>query len=262
MHRTRERSGLWTAAAIGVLASVVAAVVHEAGGHGCACLAVGGRPTLLTSLFLDCDLQRPAIALGGPLANLLLGLLALAFAYRLRHDRGRRHLQLFCWLLAAYDLFLATGYLLFSGVTGSGDWAFLFGVGPPSPAQRLVLVVLGIVGLIASLRLLVASRASAEAQTEIQGERGRRLVAIYVAAALVSLVAAALDPAGPQAVIRLPPAAPLTGLALLWTGRVLRRRFGREGLRMLKVSPNLGWLIAGLVAAALFIGVLGPGIRL
>jgi hypothetical protein len=261
MHRTRERSGLWTASAIGVLASVVAAVIHEAGGHGGACLAVGGRPTLLSSLFLDCTVQRPAIALGGPLANLLLGLLAAAFAYRFRHARGRRHLQLFCWLLAAYDLFLATGYLLFSGATGRGDWAFLFGVGLPSPAERSLLVVVGVVGLVASLRLLVASRSLGEPQDAAGAGGGGRLLAIYLGASLVSLLAAAFDPAGLQAVIRLPPAAPLTGLALLWTGRVLRRRFDGEGLRLFEVPPHRGWLIAGVVATALFIGVLGPGIR-
>jgi hypothetical protein len=120
MATSGSRDGVVTTTAIGVLASVLAAVVHEAMGHGGMCLALGGRPIRLTSLFLQCSLQRPLIAVAGPLANLVLGGIALGYARHLRQRRAYPHAQLFWWLLAVYDLFFGLGYLVFSGITGTG----------------------------------------------------------------------------------------------------------------------------------------------
>ena len=44
------RDDVPTAIATGVMAAVLASVVHETLGHGVTCLAEGGRITLLTSM--------------------------------------------------------------------------------------------------------------------------------------------------------------------------------------------------------------------
>ena len=41
-----------TVIAVGVLAATLAAVCHETLGHGLGCIVVGGRITLLTSIYL------------------------------------------------------------------------------------------------------------------------------------------------------------------------------------------------------------------
>jgi hypothetical protein len=89
--------------------------------------------------------------------------------------------------------------------------------------------------------------------------RRDRTLAIYVAATLVAIGAAALDPAGIRTVLSLPPAAPFAGLGLFWLRRVARRSSADGGL-VLGVGCHRGWLLAGASSAILFIGVLGPGI--
>ncbi|MGA8279075.1 MAG: hypothetical protein WB784_12935 [Rhodanobacteraceae bacterium] len=252
--------GLFTTVAIGVLAYITAAIVHEAGGHGAACVALGGHLVSLSSLFPQCTLQRPIIAIAGPLANILCGLVAAAFAGRFARHEALRHVQLYCWLVAAYNLFFGTGYLVFSGITGHGDWIFLFGIAGVGTMDRVVLIVAGIAALAASMRVLMATRPRLMHDNEPLAQHDLTLT-IYVAASIVSVAAAALDPAGLRAVLALPPAAPFAGLGLLWLRHVaLRRAFAPRALAI-GVSCHRGWLVAGTIGVALFIAVLGPGIR-
>ncbi|MGA9422191.1 MAG: hypothetical protein WBW61_07490 [Rhodanobacteraceae bacterium] len=253
--------GLFTTVAIGVLAYLTAAIVHEAGGHGAACFALGGRLVSLSSLFPHCTLQRPIIAIAGPLANILCGLLAAAFAGRLVGDKAARHAQLYCWLAAAYNLFFGTGYLVFSGITGHGDWIFLFGIAGVDTTDRVVLVAAGIAALALSMRVLMATRPQPRLDNEPMSQRDRTLI-IYVAASIVSVAAAALDPAGLRAVLALPPAAPFAGLGLLWLRHVARQRAVAPRAWAIGVSCHRGWVVAGTIGTALFIALLGPGIRL
>ncbi len=152
------------------------------------------------------------------------------------------------------------GYLLFSGVTGTGDWTYLFGPAGADAAQRGLLAAAGAAGLAVSLRLIVAARPPVPSEARAASP-GSQLRAIYLAAAIVSLAAAAFDPAGLRAVIQLPPAAPFAGLGLLWVGHVVRRRFGAGEVEALGVPCHRGWFAAGALATVLFIAVLGPGIR-
>ena len=61
--------------------------------------------------------------LGGPAGNLVFAGLGWVGLRLLPATRTRW--RLFCWLLMAFSLFWAFGYLLFSGVVGRGDWLAL-----------------------------------------------------------------------------------------------------------------------------------------
>lgn len=71
MAPERPRHDPLTLVAIALLAYVVGDVLHEAVGHGGACLVVGGRPLVLSTVHFECDSQaagtwRPIrAALGG-----------------------------------------------------------------------------------------------------------------------------------------------------------------------------------------------------
>src|SRR5205085_6526702 len=79
---------LVTIAAIGLLAGALVDFIHEGLGHGGACLLVGGKPTLLTTMnFVWDDTSFPrwalrAVSAGGTIANLLTGALALVWLQR------------------------------------------------------------------------------------------------------------------------------------------------------------------------------------
>src|SRR5436309_4280316 len=101
-----------TIAAIGLLVGVLADFIHEGLGHGGACLLVGGKPTLLTSMnFVWDESGVPrwalrAVAAGGTVANLLAGALTVA---TLRRPPSSAHRHYFLWLFAAVNLYVGTG---------------------------------------------------------------------------------------------------------------------------------------------------------
>jgi hypothetical protein len=68
----------WTVAAAGVAAACLASVAHEAVGHGGACLAGGGKVTLLTATRFACDRGNVIVDAAGPAMNLISAALALA----------------------------------------------------------------------------------------------------------------------------------------------------------------------------------------
>src|SRR2546423_1425257 len=122
----RPRCDLLTVAALGLMVCALCATIHEGLGHGGACVVVGGKPRLLTSMMFRGDqsgLDRWTyrfVAAGGTLANLLGGGVALLF---LRRPPASVPAHYFVWLFATVNLLVGTGYFLFSGFSNIGDWA-------------------------------------------------------------------------------------------------------------------------------------------
>jgi hypothetical protein len=118
-----------TLAALGIVAYVAETMLHEAAGHGGACLATGGRIDLLAPLFMRCSVVSPVMVAAGPALNLLAGLLAW-LALR-RRDGAFGSTGYFLWLTLAFNWLVAAGYLFVGAATGFGDWGVLFqGVAP------------------------------------------------------------------------------------------------------------------------------------
>src|SRR5207244_2505255 len=119
-----------TVAAVAILVYALCTFLHEGLGHGGACLLVGGTPKALSSMHFGGDTEGlpdwapRLVAAGGPLVNLIAAWLAFGALRRLRG--GGAVLRYALWLFAAVNLFLGTGYFLFSGVAGFGDWAVVF----------------------------------------------------------------------------------------------------------------------------------------
>src|SRR4029079_5784103 len=112
---------LLTIAAIAICAYAAADMVHELLGHGGASLFVpGARALSLSTVALQTEGESRIVAAAGAVANVIVGLLALLFV-----RRGARSIttQCFLLLLSALNLFNGTGYLLYSSLLNSGDWA-------------------------------------------------------------------------------------------------------------------------------------------
>ena len=56
-------------ACIGIIAYILANVVHEGLGHGGACLITGGRPLLITTVNMTCSADNRLVIAGGSLMN-------------------------------------------------------------------------------------------------------------------------------------------------------------------------------------------------
>ena len=236
-----------TISAIAAVAFIVACVAHEAIGHGGMCLAIGGRITLLTSVYFRCTRGGPLTDAAGPLMNLIVGVACWSIA---RSRSLTSQSQLFFVLAMAFNLFWGGGYFLFSALLNTGDWAFVLRELSLKPLWlwRLSMGALGVA-------IYVGSARAADRYLPT----GTPLVLPYLVAGMVSCIA-----------------------ALFFTGPVLPavREAAREsfeanvGLLYLAYrnskqahaspSPNPvahsnGWLLFSVVITILFILVLGRG---
>ena len=259
-----------TLIAVAVVAHAAASFVHEALGHGGACLVVGCRPQLLTTMQFEGDERTVStlgvkfIAAGGTLANLVAATIAAAFLRR-RRERANAG-EYFLWLFMTINLLEAAGYWMYSGIGNIGDWAdvvrgftpfwawhaglFFFGAGAYWLATRWAM------GRLARrLRTSGASRVA---------EANRYSLTAYAVGGLLSLAAGLFEPGGAFIVLISGVAASLGGTSgLAWGPQLLRNpNIGEPEDPPLLVVRDWRWLVAGAVAAALYVFVIGHGVRL
>lgn len=256
-----------TVAAIAVLAYVSQNVLHEGIGHGGACLLVGGKPLLLSTAYFDWDHGEVAasgrswVAAAGSLVNLISG---IGFWLWLRHAQRRSaHLRYFLWLSMTIGFMTATGYLLFSGVLGVGDWQVIIANKSPQWLWRFVLILTGTVLYTGSiwfalreLSLLIGAD---------QPERLRRAFKLtfppYIAGSAVSTIGAFLNPKSLLFAATSAAAAFGGTSGLAWMSQLYRSHsFPLPAEPALRLTRHWGWIGAALMTAALHIFVLGPEI--
>ena len=118
---------LLTVTAIALVAYAASNVLHEAVGHGAACVALGGKPNVLSSLHFDCSeeaisaLARRGVAAAGTIVNFIAGAIGLV-ALKATNPVRKPHTSYFLWLFTTLNLLMGAGYFLFSGVGNVGDW--------------------------------------------------------------------------------------------------------------------------------------------
>jgi hypothetical protein len=258
-----------TIAAIGLLVGVFADFIHEGLGHGGACLLVGGKPLLLTSMNFDWDdsgFPRSAlriVAAGGTIANLLAGALALAM---LRRAPSAVHLHYFLWLFAAVNLYVGTGYFLYSGASNIGDWAnFIAGL-PAHWLWRVLLISIGAASYFLCVRIMVIKvTALTGGEPEVRYRYANLLMLIpYVVGAILSVVAGLFNSQAQALLLISAVAASLGGTSgLAWGPQMLRDpNWLASSAAPAAIPRHWGWIVAGLLVAAAFVLVLGPGLKL
>ncbi len=225
-----------------MIAVCLSIVGHEAIGHGGACLAAGGRVTLLNVVDFHCSLARPGIDLAGTVGNLVLVLVGLALA-RPASASGARLLGL---ALFAFNAFWAAGYLIYGGVLNVGDWVYPAEVFASGLPWRPIAVAVGL-GLYALTMNRIAVLTPPPAAGALQ--------TAYVAATLAIVLAGALY--APARVHVIQSAAIEIGLASLGLWFAVRRARG-QGDWTPPTSP--GWAIVALVLFAAIAAILGPGL--
>lgn len=266
-----NRNDVLTVMAISSLAYLLGTALHEHLGHSASCLGLGGSIRELNAFYVDCnyqgmsDLSIRLVALAGPLVSLVQGLLAFA---ALRQARGASpQLRFFLWLMGGLGLMTATGYLLFSGVTGLGDFGtsrdgMLYQLSPEW-LWRAVLVLLGVVGYTLSIRAMLSGM-----EDMIGGSgpdrvrRAQRLsLTAYLTGGLVSVLIGFLNPEGIVIVLASAAAASLGGTsALAWTMRLLKHD-QQTGTPPLTLSRQWGWIVAGVLFTLVYGLWLGPSIK-
>jgi hypothetical protein len=255
-----------TVGSIGILAYMLGNVLHEGAGHGGACLLAGAKPLVLSSVHFECSLDSRLVMAGGTLMNLLAG--AVFFALGRLTGRDYPRLKYFFWISMTVNLFSATGYFLFSGIGGIGDWdAFIQGLGPQW-LWRIGLTIFGAATYLLSARIsLFELRPLIGSNKEQRYQRAVRLSTIpYFAGGILMCIAGALNPKGMILILISAAASTFGGTSgLMWTSDWLNRGTlipSGPPAEPMPIRKSWPLIVAACAIAIAFIGVLGPSVRL
>ena len=247
-----ERHDKLTIISMAVIASALGALLHEGLGHGLIAWLRGDVPTELTSNHLSTLRPDRWVDAGGTLVNLLAGAGAI---WAMHVVRDHANVCYFFWILAALNLLNGTGYFMFSGISGFGDWNEVIRGLPHQTAVRIAMTVFGALTYFLTVRLLAAFVRPFVADRRAYNIVGRLP---YCAAGLFSCLAAAFDPLGIKLLlISTVPAAFGGPSGLLWADGLLPPTSPRS---LLVVHREITWWIAAAALGSAYILFLGRGI--
>jgi hypothetical protein len=251
-----------TIIAISIVAFAIANLLHEGVGHGGACLLAGGHAKVLSTVHFECGLDSRFVAAGGTLVNLVAGLLcwfALRFA---RQASG--HLRYFLWLLMTINLLSAGGYFLFSGLGNFGDWADVIHGLAPAWLWRSGLTVLGVVSYLLIVWLALLELRPFLNESEWRRGAAKDLTIIpYITGGILNTVAGIFNPVSVILVALSAAAGSFGGASgMAWMTQCLGSKLiPKIASQPFTLQRHRGWIAAAFLTAAIFIGVLGRGVR-
>jgi hypothetical protein len=201
----------------------------------------------------------------GTLMNMLAG--AAFFALGRLTRRSFPRLKYFFWIAMTVNLFTGTGYFLFSGIGGIGDWgAFIHGLGFQWP-WRIGLTLLGAATYLLAARIsLLELRPFIGSDMEQRYQRAVRLSVVpYFAGGILMCIAGALNPQGMVLILISAAASTFGGTSgLMWTTDWLKRGtlipLGPPADPM-PIQRSWPLIVAAGALALAFIAILGPSIR-
>jgi hypothetical protein len=263
-----SKSDRLTLIAISALAYITAVGLHEHLGHTLTCILLGSHPTEIGAFYVNCDysgmsdLSIRLVALAGPVVSMLIGLAGFLILHRVPPRTSTFYY--FVWLLGSLGFMSATGYLLFSGITGIGDFGTsrdgLFYQAAPEWLWRAGLTIAGIVCYFLIIRIAVREidqRIGGMGRPRIRYARQLALTS-YLTGAVVSLVVGLLNPHG-LVIVALSAAASSLGASsgLLWMMQLLNRN-RQVAMPGLMIERSWVWIILGSMITIVYALILGP----
>jgi hypothetical protein len=257
-----------TIMAIGIVTFIIANVLHEAVGHGGACLLVGGGAEELSSAHFSCHVDNPGgwqervVASAGTLVNFAA---AIVFSVIYRGvDQRQQSLRYFSWLGMCTNYFVAAGYPLFSGLIGVGDWVDVVQGWQPAWMWKVALVMCGAV-----LYFVIGIPMALRSMTSLIGAQPDRLkrastlsVVPYLAGATATSIGALFNPIGAFVVFTSAAAAFGGNSALAWMTQLLKgNRFPQTSDSLVAIPRSWSWIVFAATLLLIHVFVLGPSIR-
>jgi hypothetical protein len=254
-----------TIAGIGIIAYILANVLHEGLGHAGACVLAGNKPLAVSTVYMECSADTRLVMASGTLMNVAAG--ALFFALERMTGRTSPRFKYFAWLSMTVNLLTAAGYFAFSGIGGFGDWAMFIQGLRPQWAWRAGMTVFGAVAY-----MLVVWLSLLELRPLIGSDKKQRFVRAvplskipYFTGGILACGAGLLNPQGLILVALSAAASTFGGTSgLLWMINWLRGSripFGSEAEPM-PIRRSWPWIATAGILALAFVVVLGPGLRL
>jgi len=255
----RSAASLLGVFAVAAVAYVLDDLLHELGHTAATLLPVGVKAIFISTVGMTSVGHSPVVAIAGPLVNFALGS-ALFIALSPKFPPVWRY---FAWLLGTVNLFNATGYLVSSSVLGTGDWAQVFNAIASPVLWRPIVCILGIAlytaSIFASLAILLRLCTSG---VIAQSNVNRYCISTFWFGCLVLIAGAIFNPVSHWYILTSGASLGFVMFGLLILPVILRRS------QLTTISPSESlcitwpWVIAGVVAIVVFVGIFGPGLRL
>ncbi|HMG73717.1 MAG TPA: hypothetical protein VK582_09460 [Pyrinomonadaceae bacterium] len=260
-------SDLLTVIAIAILAYVGANITHEIIGHCGTGALLGAKCSFISTTEirftpqLSYDWRFRIGAFAGSGANWLVALICrrLLRAWR----SASPALRFFLWLSTCVNLFLPSTYLLVSPVIRFGDW-YSITIGLSHPFfWRSGMIVAGALACWLSFRLC-SSEMSKLIGIEAKHARSTAwslVIPAYLAGGIISIAAAVFGPLPLKWALFI--SGSMFGVTFLLLLLPLRIQVRTIPIHDSFVIPrSVRWLVVGILVAAAFVFVLGPGFSL
>jgi len=162
------------------------------------------------------------------------------------------------------NLLNGSGYLLYSAILGSGDWAVVVRGLQPELTWRIGLGIMGAAAYVGAVVLSAGELARVVENDSVSSAEIPGLVLLaYVVGSTLLVAASAFNPIGPRLILLSGVSSGFAAMAgLTAIPRLVENRVGRRGAGAGAVPFNPGWVATGLVVAILFTTVVGRGIPL
>ncbi len=246
------KQDLVTAGALAAFAFMAADLSHEVIGHGTVAFLEHAKQIQLSYTALSTDVAGRALVLAGPLINLVFGGIAY-LALRMR--RFVPATEWFLFLFASMSLLNLSSYLILSGVTNTGDLAVALVGLPRILALRWFMGLLGVGTYIALIPAFgrIFSRFAAPSLS---------LCAVgYVVPILLNSLAAILSPLGLHYyLLSALPATAGVNVYLFFMPKYSDKE--QVYTKHLIVPRSLPTVLIAILLAAMYVLLLGPGIKL
>lgn len=264
---TTQRLNIATIACIALPAFALQPVAHEILGHAVTAWLTGARVVLITSTALQTQGGSRLVPASGPLANLLFGVLGYIALHCISRFSAARF---FIWIFTFANLFIGTGYILFSGVTNFGDSAVVISGLKPAWLYRTALILFGAWGYRFSVGLAVRDTLGLIGNGSLRSEDiGRILYPACIAGSVLYVAASVFNPISPSLILY-DGVSSACGIALglLFVPPLVARLSkslptpppsGHSVVRSIPLRPM--WIVLASASTILFIFFLGRGIR-
>jgi hypothetical protein len=212
---------------------------------------------MLSSIFVDCTRTGSGIDLSGPLANLLIGLVALLVGRVLRQPSLA--MRLFLILVAAFNLLWFAMQLAFSALTRTDDWAWAMHELHVTGPIRAGMIVVGALLYLTTVRLTAAELAPlAHPPARVR----TIILTAWLTAGALACATAALDHHPLAAILRhAAPQSLANSIGLLFVPRLTAKMPISNDIAT-PIASSRAWVVAAGIAAATSIILLGPGIAI
>lgn len=258
-----------TIGGLGLLLMPVLTMWHEIGGHAAVCASQGGQVKTIGAFYVTCGglsgWADVRVAGAGVFVNVILAIAAYLLWRRAVRGTASDLVRITLWLVWVSEAFVASGYFIFSGLSGFGDLGTgkgggLFPLGLGAPARMIEIAI----GLASYIWLVRAANRALDGMigTGPETRPARRTIAhgYYASVGVAAVLVGVLNPLGFAVTAMSAAASTFGGLAGFIS---IGFAAGRKGeARPILIGRNGAIIGAGAAVSIAFALVFGPSLHL